>query len=302
MSAQSPLAPAFFPKMYAVEGVELFTKDVGVKYKGRDDLFVATFNENASIAGVFTKSLTSSAAVNDCRASLSTSKGKARAFVVNSGNANAFTGRSGEEAVKQIVNATCDLVGCGEDEVYTASTGVIGEALDAELITNSFKTLKTANFEQAASAIMTTDTFAKGSSAKCYVNDQRVVVSGIAKGSGMIAPDMATMLSFIFTDIVVAPKVLQAVLKEITDKTFNAITVDSDTSTSDTILLVATGKAGNKEIRDVNAPRLQEFKKALTRVMTDLAHQVVRDGEGASKFVSIKVKGGKQTKVLIKLV
>ncbi|WP_135079505.1 bifunctional glutamate N-acetyltransferase/amino-acid acetyltransferase ArgJ [Terasakiella sp. SH-1] len=295
MTDISPLAPEKFPDVAPVEGVHFATRGVGVKYEGRTDLMVATLDDGSNIAGVFTKSLTCSAPVDACRVALQEGKGKGRLIIVNSGNANAFTGKKGSASVERIVAAAAKSFDCGEHEIFTASTGVIGEELPDAKITGALEEMKAelgqASFEDVAKAIMTTDTYPKGASKSVKIGDVDVTISGVAKGSGMIAPDMATMLSFVFTDAAIAPDVLQGLLKETTDKSFNAITVDSDTSTSDTVLLAATGKAGHGEITSLNDPLLKEFKQAFEEVMIDLAQQIVRDGEGASKFVSITVDG-----------
>ncbi|SCA56765.1 Arginine biosynthesis bifunctional protein ArgJ (Includes: Glutamate N-acetyltransferase; Amino-acid acetyltransferase) [Candidatus Terasakiella magnetica] len=295
MTDISPLAPEKFPDVDPVKGVRFATRGVGVKYEGRTDLMVAELAQGSAIAGVFTQSLTASAPVDACREALVSGKGRARCMIVNSGNANAFNGKKGIASVENIVKASADIFGCEEGEIFTASTGVIGEALPDAKITGALAEMKgmlgTASFEDAAKAIMTTDTYAKAGSKKVKIGDVEVTISGIAKGSGMIAPNMATMLSFVFTDAAIAPDVLQGLLKEATDKSFNAITVDSDTSTSDTVLLAATGKAGNGEITSVGDANLGEFKQAFEALMIDLAQQIVRDGEGATKFISIKVKG-----------
>lgn len=295
MSNISPLAPAQFPNIESVEGVRFVTRGVGVKYAGRTDLMIADLSEGSTIAGVFTKSLTASAPVDACREALKQGKGKVRCLIVNSGNANAFNGKKGIASVENIVQASSDIFQCKPHQIFTASTGVIGEALPDQKITSALIDMKpelgTASFEDAARAIMTTDTFPKAASQSVRIGAHEVVISGIAKGSGMIAPDMATMLSFVFTDAAIQPDVLQALLKEATDKSFNAITVDSDTSTSDTVLFVATGKAGNPAISRLDDENISAFKEALDAVMIDLAQQVVRDGEGASKFVSVNVTG-----------
>lgn len=300
MTDISPLAPEQFPDMHPVEGVRFATRGVGVKYKDRTDLMVAQLVEGSSIAGVFTKSLTASAPVEACRAALGRGSGRARCIVVNSGNANAFTGKKGAASVERIVAGTCDIFDCGAEEVYTASTGVIGEPLADEKITVALGDMKAemgqADFEAAAKAIMTTDTFPKGASRTATIAGEQVVISGIVKGSGMIAPDMATMLGFVFTDAKIAPDVLQTLLSDLSEQSFNAITVDSDTSTSDTVLLAATNQAKHEEITSVDDPALNEFKAVLKDVMVDLAQQVVRDGEGASKFITVTVKGAENDK------
>lgn len=295
MTDLSPLAPEKFPDVAPVKGVRFATRAVGVKYKDRTDLMVADLAEGSNIAGVFTLSLTASAPVDACRKALKDGSGKARAIIVNSGNANAFNGKKGIASVANIVAESSALFGCREHEIFTASTGVIGEALPDAKITGALAGMKdelgNASFEDAARAIMTTDTFPKGASKQVSIGGETVTISGFAKGSGMIAPNMATMLSFIFTDAAISSDVLQALLKEGGDKSFNAITVDSDTSTSDTVLLAATGQAGHKEITSVSDPALNDFKAALDEILIDLAQQIVRDGEGASKFITVKVTG-----------
>ncbi len=295
MTDISPLAPKKFPEVLPVKGVRFVTRAVGVKYADRTDLMVAEVSENAAVAGVFTQSLTASAPVDACRDALISGKGRAKCIIVNSGNANAFNGKKGIASVENIVKEATQIFNCPADQIFTASTGVIGEALPDEKITSALSSMKedlgSASFEDVAKAIMTTDTYPKAASRKVMIGGNEVVVSGVAKGSGMIAPDMATMLSFVFTDAAIAPDVLQGLLKSATDKSFNAITVDSDTSTSDTVLLVATGEAGNDEITGLDDAELKEFSAAFEDVMVDLAQQIVRDGEGATKFVDITVKG-----------
>jgi len=290
---KSPLAPASFPDMADIAGVRLATAQAGVKYKGRTDLMLAEFGPTTTVAGVFTKSKTASAPVLKCQQFLS--GGHARALVVNSGNSNAFTGRRGEESVDHILNAVADAVGCKVDEVFSASTGVIGEPLPHDLICGAMPGLQaalgSASWQDAASAIMTTDTYPKGATRSARIGDVEVTLNGFVKGSGMIAPDMATMLGYIFTDAAIPADVLQALLTPSSDASFNCITVDSDTSTSDTVMLFATGAAGNAAPSGVNDPILADFKRALDEVTLDLAHQVVRDGEGATKFIAITVTG-----------
>ncbi|WP_417819836.1 bifunctional glutamate N-acetyltransferase/amino-acid acetyltransferase ArgJ [Terasakiella sp.] len=300
MTDISPLAPKQFPEISPVSGVRFVTRGVGVKYKDRTDLMVAELVQGSSIAGVFTKSLTASAPVDACRAALKAGKGQARCMIVNSGNANAFTGKKGSASVERIVTAAADVFDCAPEEIFTASTGVIGQPLPDSKITNALAEMKDhlgeADFEAAAKAIMTTDTFPKAASKTVQINGVDVVISGIAKGSGMIAPDMATMLSFVFTDAKIAPDVLQAVLRDATDKSFNAITVDSDTSTSDTVLFAATNQAAHTEITSYDDAALSDFKAAFEELMIDLAQQVVRDGEGASKFITVTVTGAENDK------
>ncbi|WP_419905921.1 bifunctional glutamate N-acetyltransferase/amino-acid acetyltransferase ArgJ [Kiloniella sp.] len=290
---KSPLAPASFPEMPVIDGVQLATRACGIKYQGRTDVLLMAFDEGSTIGGVLTRSLTRSAPVECCQEHLK--YGQIRALVVNSGNANAFTGRLGSESVARTVDATATELGCAKENIYIASTGVIGEPLPDERLTSALGDLKvdlsSQNWKAAAEAIMTTDTFAKGASVVTQIDGKKVTINGIAKGSGMIAPDMATMLSFIATDAALPSAVVQSLISRGADLSFNAITVDSDTSTSDTVLLCATGKAGNEIYHDINAPELSDFVDALNILLKDLAHQVVRDGEGATKFVSISVSG-----------
>lgn len=290
---KSPLAPERFPTLGDIAGVKFSTTQAGIKYAGRTDLMLAEFAPGTAVAGVFTKSLTASAPVLKCREHLR--GGSARALVVNAGNANAFTGRRGEESVDHILNAAADAVGCQVEEVFSASTGVIGEPLPHDVVTAALPGLKvelgTADWETAANAIMTTDTYPKGATREANIGGVTVTINGMAKGSGMIAPDMATMLSFVVTDAAVSSAVLQELLTAGADTSFNAITVDSDTSTSDTLMVFATGQAGNPQPTAADDPLIADFTRALNEVLMDLAHQVVRDGEGATKFVQITVTG-----------
>ena len=291
MSTVSPLAPGRFPDMPAIGGVRTASVEAGIRYKGRDDLVLAELAPGTAIAGALTRSLTASAPVEWCREALA--GGRARAIVVNSGNSNAFTGRVGIDAVERTVAAAAAALGCAEREVFVSSTGVIGEPLPAEStivekLPGLVEALSPGEWEAAARAIMTTDTFPKGASATARIGGRTVTIAGIAKGSGMIAPDMATMLAYVFTDAAVPPGLLQRLTTRAVERSFNAITVDSDTSTSDTVLVAATGAAGNPE---PDAAMLRGFARALEAVCRDLAHQIVRDGEGASKFVEIAVTG-----------
>ena len=297
----SPLAPKTFPDMPAVDGVRFASGAAGIRYKGRTDVMLALLDKGAQVAGVFTKSKCPSAPVDWCRAKLKS--GKARALLVNSGNANAFTGKVGADAVKLAAKIASRATGAKESEIFMASTGVIGEPLDATRFDGVLDTLvKDAsgeNWLDAARAIMTTDTFPKVATAEAEIGGVRVRISGMSKCAGMIAPDMATMLSFVFTDAPIAAPALQAMLSKSVQGSFNAITVDSDTSTSDTLLLFATGAAaarGAPKITAANDRRLTAFKAALDVVLTNLAHQVVRDGEGARKFVGIEVTGADNAK------
>ncbi len=297
-SSSSPLAPEAFPVLPSIAGVRLATGQCGIRTPDRTDLMVAAVTPGTNVAGVFTRSLTASAPVAWCREALK--GGRAAAVVVNSGNSNAFTGRQGELTVIATVDAVAGLLGCAPNEVFIASTGVIGQPMAPELITSRLPEvvadLSSDAWPAAAQAIMTTDTFAKAATRCAVIGDTTVTINGIAKGSGMIAPDMATMLAFIFTDAAIEASVLQTLLSEANDRTFNCITVDGDTSTSDTVLLFATGQAGNKPVAKADAKRLQDFRRALGEVLLDLAHLIVRDGEGASKFVTITVTGAEGRK------
>jgi glutamate N-acetyltransferase/amino-acid N-acetyltransferase len=285
----SPLAPASFPDLPKIEGVRFATAAAGVKYQGRTDVMLAVMDPGTSVAGVFTRSKTRSAPVLDCQEKLGGDASAGAAILVNSGNSNAFTGHYGQTSVAEITAAVADATGLPAERVFTASTGVIGEPLPHDRIIAKISELTAGldptALEGAAKAIMTTDTFAKGASATVEIDGKTVKIAGIAKGSGMIAPDMATMLVYIFTDARVEQAALQALLSEICDRSFNCITVDSDTSTSDSLMLCATGASG------VDATGNAAFAQALETVMLDLAHQVVRDGEGATKFVEIQITG-----------
>ncbi len=291
--AKSPLAPEAFPDLPPVAGVRLATGQCAIRYQGRTDLLLAELDLGTTVAGVFTRSLTASAPVEWCRRAIR--GGRARAVVVNSGNSNAFTGRQGEVTVSATVDAVADLLDCPPSEVLVASTGVIGQPMPPDLIPSHLPAitamLSASSWTDAAQAIMTTDTFAKAATRQVSLGTTTVTINGIAKGSGMIAPDMATMLAFVFTDAAIEAPVLQKLLAEANERSFNCITVDGDTSTSDTVLLFATGRAGNKPVAKLEAGRLQDFRRALQEVLLDLAHQIVRDGEGASKFVKVTVTG-----------
>jgi glutamate N-acetyltransferase / amino-acid N-acetyltransferase len=294
MTAISPLAPAAFPVMPPVAGVRFATAEAGIKYKDRTDVLLMLFDKGTEVAGVFTRSKCPSAPVDWCKTVLA--KGKARALLVNSGNANAFTGKRGRDAVKISAGMVANTVGCRPGEVFLASTGVIGEPLDPakfETVVGDMATrVVDLPWSAPASAIMTTDTYPKGASRQVALGNATVTINGFAKGAGMIAPDMATMLAFVVTDAAIAAPVLQSLLSRSVDGSFNAITVDSDTSTSDTLLLFATGAAqGSARIATASDRRLGAFRKALDEVLLDLAHQVVKDGEGARKFVEVRIKG-----------
>ncbi len=296
---RSPLAPRSFPLLVPVSGVRLATISAGVRYRKRRDLLLVEVAPGTSVAGVLTRSKTASSAVDWCRAALK--GGGARALLVTAGNANAFTGRAGTEATAAAAAAAARHIGCRPREVMVAATGVIGEPLDTAPITAALarltRALKPGGWRQAAEAIRTTDTFAKGAGARARIAGQPVNIIGIAKGSGMIAPDMATMLAFLFTDASLPAPVLRRLLARANERTFNAITVDGDTSTSDTVLLFATGRRARAAgITRANDPRLADFARALEAVMADLARQIVRDGEGATKFVEITVSGAESAR------
>jgi len=292
----SPLAPGSFPSLPPLAGVAIGTHAGSLRYSGRDDLFVAELAEGTSVAGVFTTSLCPSAPVDWCKQILAEGNRTARAVVCNAGNANAFTGAAGEASVRLTAETIAGRLGILPDEVLVASTGVIGEPMPDSLLRVELPAL-VGNidascpecWERAAGAIGTTDTFRKGAARRIDGAASHVV--GIAKGSGMIAPDMATMLAFVFTDLPVEPKLLQSCLDASVARSFNRITVDSDTSTSDTVLLFATGEQIDDDLHDANDPRLPAFQEALDAVLLDLAHQIVKDGEGATKFVSVDVTG-----------
>ncbi|MDH3752807.1 MAG: bifunctional glutamate N-acetyltransferase/amino-acid acetyltransferase ArgJ [Acidimicrobiia bacterium] len=293
----SPLAPERFPTLPAVAGVRIATHAAGIRYEQRADLMLAELPAGTTVAGTFTRSLCPAAPVDWCRNMLPT--GLARAIVCNSGNANAFTGRAGETAARLTAETVAGALGFEPTEVFLASTGVIGETLPEATLVEALPILAgeltevtPAGWAAAAGAITTTDTFPKGASAVMRHDGTSANVVGIAKGSGMIAPDMATMLAFVFTDLAVSAEVLQHCLSAAVEKSFNCITVDSDTSTSDTVLLFATGCVGAQDpITTTADPRLHGFVDALEEVALDLAHQIVRDGEGASKFVTVRVGG-----------
>ena len=294
MTAISPLAPARFPDLPPIPGVSLAAAEARLRYRGRPDLLLASLAPGTAVAGVLTRSLTAAPPVHWCRALLG-ADGAARALVVNAGNANAATGEPGHAAVRRTAEAAAALVGCRADEVFVSSTGVIGEQLPVERLTGALPALHARLAEgawgQAAAAIMTTDTFPKGATARTEIAGQPVAISGIAKGSGMIAPDMATMLAFVFTDANLPAAVLRPALRRAVARSFNAITVDGDTSTNDTCLLFAAGAARHPRIARAGDRRLHGFRAALEAVLADLAQQIVRDGEGAQKLVSITVRG-----------
>jgi glutamate N-acetyltransferase/amino-acid N-acetyltransferase len=306
-TAVSPLAPTDVPDMPVIAGVKLATAAAGIRYKGRADVLLAVMDKGTAVAGVFTKSKCPSAPVDWCRAKLARGRyskgGFARALVVNSGNANAFTGKTGRQATALTASIAARALGCSPNEVFLASTGVIGEPLDATKFNGVLGTLAEQatpdEWMSAAKAIMTTDTFPKVATSTVKLGNAKVTINGMAKGSGMIMPDMATMLAFVFTDAPIAAGALQSLLKSSVEDTFNAVTIDGDTSTSDTLLAFATGAAeaaGAPKISRANDPRLKAFTKAFRAVLADLAEQVARDGEGARKLVEIIVDGAMSKK------
>lgn len=290
---KSPLAPEAPAQLPAVAGVRLAVAETRTKYRGRPDLLLAVFDEGTAVAGVLTRSKAPSAPVDWCRKHLA--GGAARALLVNAGNANAFTGKAGDRTVRELAAAVAQRLGCPQREVFQASTGVIGEPLESQPISaqldGMIAKLVPAPWEPAARAIMTTDTFPKLATASAKIDGVKVTVNGIAKGSGMIAPDMATMLGFVFTDAALPAQVLQGILASSVERSFNATTVDGDTSTSDTVLAFATGAAPVPAVSGAGDPKLKAFIRAFDKVCLDLAHQVVRDGEGATKFIAIEIAG-----------
>lgn len=280
-----------------MKGLKISTVNCGIKYKNRDDLLLVTFDDAANVAGVFTQSSMPAAPVVWCKKNIE--KGVARALVVNAGNANAFTGKSGEEVVTKTVTAIASELGCKNEEVFVSSTGVIGEILKAELIEAQIPQMvknpiqDKSLWDKAAAAIMTTDTKPKLVKKTCTINGIEVSLIGFAKGSGMIAPNMATMLSYIFTDANIASDTLQILLKEACNQSFNSITVDSDQSTNDTVLIFATKSAFSHEINDSHATELKDFKSKLNELTLELAKMIVIDGEGAKKLIEIEVEGAR---------
>jgi len=291
----SPFAPKTFPILPPLAGFTMATAEAGVKYLGRTDLWLLYAQAGTNVAGVFTKNLCPGAAIDWSKAALTSPTDGPRLVVVNSGTANVFGGQKSRDAVIETAQGVASLFGCSAESVFLASTGVIGEPLDASKVVAKFPEMKVNldadGWEAAARAIMTTDTYAKGATASAMIGGTEVLINGIAKGSGMIAPDMATMLSFVATDANIAQPVLQGLLAEFTETSFNSITVDSDTSTSDTLLLLASGAAENPPVTEITDPNLSDFKDALKTVLHDLALQIVKDGEGITKFVTIHVAG-----------
>jgi glutamate N-acetyltransferase/amino-acid N-acetyltransferase len=298
ITTTSPFAPERLVRLAPIDGVRFATAEAGIRYENRTDLLVAVMDEGTAVAGVLTQSKTASAPVLWCRKALK--KGEARILVVNSGNANAFTGKRGREAVAMTVEHATAAAACAPHEVFVASTGVIGEPIDAgrfaHLLQGLAKAAEPDAFEAAARAILTTDTYPKLATRTARIGDVEVTINGFCKGAGMIAPDMATMLAFMFTDANIDADALQGLLKEHVETTFNSMSVDGDTSTSDTCLLFATGtaaKRGQKRIGKKGSKKLANFSAALHEVMRDLAIQVAKDGEGLSKFVTFQVEGAK---------
>ncbi len=289
----SPLAPASVPALPPVAGIRLATAVCNIRYKDRPDVLLIEMAEGTQVAGVFTESLVTAAPVDWCREILA--QGQGRALVVNAGNANAFTGQGGIESVARVVKATAATLKCNPEQIFVASTGVIGEPLPDAKITDALPALQSAlsetKWDDAARAIMTTDTFMKVVTKTAHIGDTQVTINGIAKGSGMIAPNMATLLAFVFTDARIPAPVLQHLLSDANESSFNSITVDGDTSTNDTLLAFATGQAIHAEVKSLQDAHLQAFKKAFQDILTDLAIQVVKDGEGAQKFITIEVHG-----------
>ncbi|MEX1233609.1 MAG: bifunctional glutamate N-acetyltransferase/amino-acid acetyltransferase ArgJ [Roseovarius sp.] len=290
ISSVSPLAPAAFPDLPVIEGVRFASIAAGVRYEGRTDVMLAHLAPGSTVAGVFTRSATRSAPVLDCQSKIGRSGEEGAAIIVNSGNSNAFTGARGVESVRAVTGAVAQMLGLPDHRVFSSSTGVIGEPMKHEriivVLEKLNETLDAGGISDAARAIMTTDTFPKGSATEVEMDGKTVHIAGIAKGSGMIEPDMGTMLVYIFTDAVVPQPVLQSMVSALNRTTFNCITVDSDTSTSDTLLVGATGASGA-----IVTEHSIGFMEGLRRVMLDLAQQVVRDGEGATKLVEISVTG-----------
>ena len=301
----SPLAPAAFPALPPIAGVRLAAAETGIRYKNRPDVLMALLQPGTTVAGSFTRSKSRSAPVDWCADNLG--GGSARAVIINAGNANAFTGKAGVATVTAVAKAAAKQLKCKPAEIFQASTGVIGEPLNPDFITGALEQLETNadpdRWRAAAQAIMTTDTFPKAATVKAKLGGKTVTINGIAKGSGMIAPDMATMLVFIFTDAALPSKILQKLLARSVDPSFNCITVDGDTSTSDTVLLFATGAAGGPltSLKSADDTRLKSFARALDSLCMDLAQQVARDGEGAEKFIEIAITGAETDKAALRI-
>ncbi len=296
----SPFAPDHFPALPPVKGMRAATASRGFYGALRDDVFLFAFDEGTTCAGVFTRSTTASADVQWCREALETGEGAARGLLVNSGNSNAFTGPNGVEKNEASLAAMVSALDVPKDHCFLAATGVIGEPLPdpnyvGSIVPDLLSALGPPDWEACARAFMTTDTYPKGASATCPVDETEVSIVGIAKGSGMIAPNMATMLAYAFTDAAIAPALLDELVREVTDRSFNAITVDGDTSTSDTLMVFATGASGAPLIEDRDDYRLFAFAAELNAVCKELAVQIVKDGEGATKFITIDVAGAVNT-------
>jgi glutamate N-acetyltransferase/amino-acid N-acetyltransferase len=289
----SPLAPTVTPTLPPIKGVRLASFAAGIRYKVRSDLMVAALAPGTTVGGVLTRSLTASAPVEACRAHLK--GGNGRVLVVNAGNANTFTGKRGVTDVEATCAAAAQVFGCKPSEVFVSSTGTIGVPLPVEKITTVLPAVKDkmndAAWADAAAAIMTTDTFPKVATRRTQIDGKTVTINGMCKGSGMIAPDMGTMLAYVFTDAALAAPVVQTLIAQGADKSFNCMTVDSDTSTSDTLLMFATGQAGNTAVTSVDDPRLKDFTTALDDLLIELAKLVAKDGEGATKFMEIRITG-----------
>ncbi len=294
----SPLAPAMTPTLPPVAGVRLAHHEAGIRYKARSDLMVAVMDPGTTAGGVLTRSLTASAPVESCRAHLK--GGSGRVVVVNAGNANTFTGKRGVADVEATCAAAANVFGCAPSEVFVSSTGTIGVPLPVAKITDALPLipakLDANGWLAAAQATMTTDTFPKLATRSLSIDGKAVTINGFCKGSGMIAPDMGTMLAYVFTDAALSPAVTQQLIAAGADISFNCMTVDSDTSTSDTLLLFATGKAGHAPIETLNDPRVGAFKSALDSLLIELAKLVARDGEGATKFIEVRVTGAEHDK------
>ena len=299
MLKRYPLVPKLFPNLPKIKGIRLASIHSGIRYKNKLDLSLISMTKETNVACVVTRSRTPSAPVIWCKKIKN--NGKARALIVNSGNANAHTGDQGIETVKNTVNSIANHTGCKKNEVYVCSTGVIGEFLNSNIITAAIPKLikqKESSWKEVAESICTTDTFVKGAKSICKVEEKKFSVVGIAKGSGMIFPNMGTMLGFVFTDLPLPVKILNILLKEAVEKSFNSITVDGDTSTSDTCLLFSTPSISlTKSIKLIGDKRLSSFRIALDKVLQSLAQQIVCDGEGASKFITININSVKSQKV-----
>ncbi len=284
--------------MFTIKGIKLATSCCNIKYKDRDDVLLIKFDNEAEVAALFARSSFTAAPVNWGKENIK--KGKALGLIVNSGNANSFTGKEGDKSLQRVVTKISEIFNCKKESIFMSSTGVIGEILEDQKITNQLPSIadnlkenNQENWIKAAKAITTTDLVEKYSSKIAKINNIEVKINGIAKGSGMIAPNMATMLAYIFTDANINYKILQEILTDINSRTFNAITVDSDQSTNDTVMIFATKTVNNKEINDYHSEELDDFKQKLEELMLDLAKKIVRDGEGATKLIEITVQGSK---------